>query len=106
MRRWIFVAVMVGIGSLSPRSAQAQVHGPLEVFNAGSLAVPFHHLLQAFAVRYPGVEPAQENSGSLAAARKLTELEKIPDVLAVADVDPERRPRVGQRTLEAGAVSA
>jgi molybdate/tungstate transport system substrate-binding protein len=29
--------------------------------------------------------PAQENSGSLEAARKLTELGKVPDVLAVAD---------------------
>lgn len=85
MRRWMVVAAMVGIGCLPPLSAQAQVHGPLEVFNAGSLAVPFHRLLQAFAVRYPGVEPAQENSGSLAAVRKLTELDRIPDVLAVAD---------------------
>jgi len=34
---------------------------------------------------HPGVEPAQESSGSLEAARKLTELGKIPDVLAVAD---------------------
>ena len=59
--------------------------GPLVVYNAGSLAVPFNRLLSAFASRHPGVKPAQENSGSLAAARKLTELGKIPDVLAVAD---------------------
>jgi len=61
------------------------VSGPLVVYNAGSLAVPFNRLLSAFASRHPGVKPAQENSGSLAAARKLTELGKIPDVLAVAD---------------------
>jgi len=73
----------VGLGT--PLWAQGSVSGPLEVYNAGSLAVPFNRLLNAFASRYPGVKPAQENSGSLAAARKLTELGKIPDVLAVAD---------------------
>lgn len=42
-------------------------------------------LLRAFQGANPGVRPAQESSGSLEAARKLTELGKIPDVLAVAD---------------------
>lgn len=58
---------------------------PLVVFTAGSLAQPFRDLLAAFAAAAPGVVPAQEASGSLEAARKLTELGKIPDVLAVAD---------------------
>lgn len=58
---------------------------PLVVYNAGSLSRPFAELLRAFAERHPGVVPAQENSGSLEAARKLTELAKIPDVIAVAD---------------------
>jgi molybdate/tungstate transport system substrate-binding protein len=59
--------------------------GPLVVFNAGSLAQPFRELLRAFRAKHPEVVPAQENSGSLEAARKLSELDKIPDVLAVAD---------------------
>jgi molybdate/tungstate transport system substrate-binding protein len=58
---------------------------PLVVFNAGSLAYPFKELLDAFSRAHPGVRPMQESSGSLEAARKLTELGKIPDVLAVAD---------------------
>jgi molybdate/tungstate transport system substrate-binding protein len=49
------------------------------------LAKPFSEALRSFKERNPGVRPAQENSGSLEAARKLTELGKIPDVLAVAD---------------------
>ena len=66
--------------------AQGQTpSGPLVVFNAGSLAKPFSDLLRAFKTKHPDVAPAQENSGSLEAARKLTELGKIPDVLAVAD---------------------
>ena len=66
------------------------------VYNAGSLARPFRELLEAFRAANPGVTPAQENSGSLEAARKLTELGKIPDVLAVADynvIDDLLRPR-------------
>lgn len=59
--------------------------GPLTVFNAGSLAGPFHDLLEAFAASHPGVTVAQENAGSLETARKLTELHRIPDVVGVAD---------------------
>jgi molybdate/tungstate transport system substrate-binding protein len=59
--------------------------GQLVVFNAGSLAKPFSELLAGFRERNPAVRPAQENSGSLEAARKLTELDKIPDLLAIAD---------------------
>jgi molybdate/tungstate transport system substrate-binding protein len=58
---------------------------PLVVFNAGSLAGPFRDLLTAFQATHASMVPAQENSGSLEAARKLTELGKVPDVLAVAD---------------------
>src|ERR1043166_9956646 len=66
----------------APLPAQS---GPLVVFNAGSLAYPFKQLLDAFSRLHAGVRPMQESSGSLEAARKLTELGKIPDVLAVAD---------------------
>jgi molybdate/tungstate transport system substrate-binding protein len=68
-----------------PIAAQETPHGPLVVFNAGSLAKPFSDLLRTFKARHPDVVPAQENSGSLEAARKLTELGKIPDVIGVAD---------------------
>lgn len=85
--RWGLVVVLGGVGSvIVPGSLEAQaVTGPLVVFNAGSLAAPFRELLQAFAARHPGLRVQQESSGSLEAARKLTELGKIPDVLGVAD---------------------
>jgi molybdate/tungstate transport system substrate-binding protein len=72
-------------GARTPANAQTSPTGPLVVFNAGSLAKPFNELLRAFKAKHPGVVPAQENSGSLEAARKLTELGKIPDVIGVAD---------------------
>jgi molybdate/tungstate transport system substrate-binding protein len=55
------------------------------VFNAGSLASPIGAAARAFERTRPGVRVLQESSGSLEAARKLTELGKVPDVLAVAD---------------------
>jgi len=70
---------------MEPVQAQERPSGDLVVFNAGSLAKPFNDLLRAFKARHPGIIPAQENSGSLEAARKLTELGKIPDVIGVAD---------------------
>jgi molybdate/tungstate transport system substrate-binding protein len=66
-------------------AAQERLSGPLIVFNAGSLAKPFSDLLKAFKAQHPDVAPAQENSGSLEAARKLTDLGKMPDVIGVAD---------------------
>ena len=81
----MLLPVLQGPGSAA--AAQDALTGPLIVFNAGSLARPFNDLLREFKRRHPEVETAQENSGSLEAARKLTELGKIPDVLAVADRD-------------------
>ena len=63
----------------------AQAPQRLTVFNAGSLGRPLREALDSFALREPGFEAAQENAGSLESARKLTELGKIPDVLALAD---------------------
>jgi len=56
------------------------------VFNAGSLARPLRAALDTFA-RREGVDFEQESAGSLESARKLTELGKIPDIIALADVE-------------------
>jgi molybdate/tungstate transport system substrate-binding protein len=81
----ILVSICWLTATLPRLEAQEEPGGPLVVFNAGSLAKPFNDLLKAFEARHPKVDPAQENSGSLEAARKLTDLGKIPDVLGVAD---------------------
>lgn len=80
--RWLIALLLAAPHNLA---AQDAVEGPLVVFNAGSLAKPFSELLKAFKDKHPDVVPAQENSGSLEAARKLTDLGKIPDVIGVAD---------------------
>jgi molybdate/tungstate transport system substrate-binding protein len=72
----------------SPLSGNAQESkGKLTVFNAGSLTASMADLLREFARLHPGVEPEQESSGSLDAVRKITELGKPCDVLALADYE-------------------
>ena len=56
----------------------------LTVFTAGSLARPVRAALDSFAAQ-TGARFALESAGSLETARKLTELGKIPDVIALAD---------------------
>jgi molybdate/tungstate transport system substrate-binding protein len=80
--RWLIALLLAFPTNLA---GQEVIEGPLLVFNAGSLTKPFNDLLKAFKDAHPDVVPAQENSGSLEAVRKLTDLGKIPDVIGVAD---------------------
>ncbi|HEX7978997.1 MAG TPA: substrate-binding domain-containing protein, partial [Gemmatimonadaceae bacterium] len=54
------------------------------VFTAASLAVPIRAALDTFA-RRTGAVVLQENGASLELARRITELHRVPDVLALAD---------------------
>jgi molybdate/tungstate transport system substrate-binding protein len=86
MRSCLWGTLLLVLAALAtPAAAQETAAGQLVVFNAGSLAKPFSELLRAFKDKYPQVTPAQENSGSLEAARKITDLGKVPDVIGVAD---------------------
>ena len=60
--------------------------GPLVVFTAGSLARPMRAVLDSFAAK-TGTRYELESAGSLETARKVTELGKIPDIIALADED-------------------
>ncbi|PLX97051.1 MAG: tungstate ABC transporter substrate-binding protein WtpA [Desulfuromonas sp.] len=55
------------------------------VFHAGSLSVPFAEIEQAFEAQYPQYDIQREASGSVAAARKVTDIKKPADVMASAD---------------------
>jgi len=58
--------------------------GRLVVFAAGSLARPLRAALDSFAAQ-TGTKADLETAGSLETARKVTELGKTPDVIALAD---------------------
>jgi molybdate/tungstate transport system substrate-binding protein len=75
-----------GRGDRADSTSGAAGDRVLVVYNAGSLARPLRAALDSFAAQR-GIEVQQENAGSLETARKLTELHKIPDVIALADYE-------------------
>ncbi len=60
-------------------------HDSLVIFHAGSLSVPFKHIVDAFSAKYPEISIQTEAAGSRTCARKITELNKKADILASAD---------------------
>src|SRR5688572_21535236 len=83
LSRWKWLALVAAF-ACSGEGTPAE--GPLVVFTAGSLARPMRTALDSFASQ-TGVRYELESAGSLGTARKLTELGKIPDVIALADED-------------------
>jgi molybdate/tungstate transport system substrate-binding protein len=83
MLRTICLAALV-VACTRDTDRNAADEGPLVVFNAGSLARPIRAALDSFAGR-EGVPFEQEQAGSLETARKITELGRVPDVIALAD---------------------
>jgi molybdate/tungstate transport system substrate-binding protein len=55
------------------------------MFHAGSLSVPFAEIEKVFEAKYPQYDVKREASGSVAAARKTTDLKRAADVMASAD---------------------
>jgi len=82
----IVLALIAGCGpapTAEPESAGLE--GTLTIFHAGSLTVPLKDLAEAFQAKHPGVSFETEASGSNAAARKISELEREADVMMSAD---------------------
>lgn len=59
--------------------------GDLIIFNAGSLSYPIKQLADTFHLMYPRVNILAEAAGSVACARKITDLHRECDILALAD---------------------
>ncbi len=75
-------AMLAGIAL--PEAAQA-ASVKLAVFAAGTLAVPFRALDEAFEKDNPAVEVQPQFGGSVKMAKQITELHQPADILAVAD---------------------
>lgn len=93
----LLVSAIVFSCSLSRKQkADNQV---ISVFHAGSLSVPLKNVAEAFEKENPGVKVQLEAAGSLACIRKITELNQVCDVLALADfslIDEMIIPKYGQ----------
>jgi len=70
--------------SATTSNTAVSTSGPLKIFCAGSLKIPFEHVAEVFKDKY-GVEVYIEASGSVMAVRKITDLKKVCDVVGVAD---------------------
>jgi molybdate/tungstate transport system substrate-binding protein len=62
-----------------------KLSGDLIIFHAGSLSVPMKEAAAAFMKLNPGVKVLLESAGSVASARKITDLNRPCDILASAD---------------------
>jgi molybdate/tungstate transport system substrate-binding protein len=80
------LGVLAAAAACGPRSDTKAENGPLVVYTAGSLSRPMRAALDSFAATEK-VAYQLESAGSLETARKLTELRKIPDIVALADED-------------------
>ncbi len=59
----------------------------ITVFHAGSLSVPLRIMAEEFEKQNPGVEVQLEATGSVACVRKITDLKRNCDVIALADCE-------------------
>ena len=81
----------LGVAALSlnlacARDASSSAAAPLVVYNAASITRPMRAVLDSFAFR-TGARYVQESASSLELVRKITELQSLPDVVALADPD-------------------
>ena len=84
MRPLGIVLLAASLGCARPSDADVSRGDTVVVFTAASLATSFRAALDSFA-RQTGVVVRQENGASIELARRITELHRVPDVVALAD---------------------
>ncbi|NTV18461.1 MAG: solute-binding protein, partial [Bacteroidales bacterium] len=77
------LAVSCRVGNKN--KTDAGLSGDLIIFHAGSLSMPFKAIADTFMRIHPNVKVLAEASGSIDAARKITELGRDCDIMASAD---------------------
>jgi molybdate/tungstate transport system substrate-binding protein len=81
--RTAFGAVVAMLAATGAACAAGPV--TLDVLGAGTLAVPFRAIAEAFGAKHPQVTVHAQFGGSVMMARRVTDLHQPADVLAVAD---------------------
>jgi len=77
--------VFVAAAMMLSLPANAESHGKVIVFHAGSLTVPFAKMEKIFESQNPGTDILREAGGSTKMARMISELNKPADIMASAD---------------------
>lgn len=81
----VFIFLFTGCKSKDKDKSDSEISGELVIFHAGSLTVPMHEIADSFNVQYPDVKVKMEASGSVDAARKISDLGREADLMASAD---------------------
>ncbi|MCX6248375.1 MAG: tungstate ABC transporter substrate-binding protein WtpA [Bacteroidetes bacterium] len=86
MRKVTFLlsAALMSFGLYGQQKSNS-LSGDLIIFHAGSLSVPFKEIAAEFNKAYPNVKVLMESAGSVASARKITDLNRPCDILASSD---------------------
>jgi molybdate/tungstate transport system substrate-binding protein len=86
LKKLFFVLAFILSGTFSCFSQKnAEISGDLVIFHAGSLSVPLKEVAAEFKKLHPQVNIQMEAAGSVASARKITDLNKPCDIMASAD---------------------
>jgi len=80
----LLTAVLIGF-IMNAQQKPTTISGDLIIFHAGSLSVPFKEIAAEFNKLYPDVKVLMESAGSVASARKITDLNRPCDILASSD---------------------
>jgi molybdate/tungstate transport system substrate-binding protein len=80
----LITAALMSISIFSQKKNDA-ISGDLIIFHAGSLSVPFKEIATEFNKLYPDVKILMESAGSVASARKITDLNRPCDIMASSD---------------------
>ncbi len=81
----ILCLVTAFAGCISSSSSSTNSKTDLIIFHAGSLSIPFEEYGKMYEKEHPNVKVQREVSGSIVCVRKITDLHRKADVLALAD---------------------
>jgi molybdate/tungstate transport system substrate-binding protein len=83
---WLLLTLLLVICfTLKAQKQMTTLSGDLIIFHAGSLSFPMKEIAAEFNKLYPKVKILSESAGSVASARKITDLNRPCDIMASAD---------------------
>ena len=85
IKTWFLFAACMAISFTGFGQKNTTLSGNLIIFHAGSLSVPLKEVAAEFKKLHPAVNIQMEAAGSVASARKITDLGKPCDIMASAD---------------------
>jgi len=80
-----FLFIFSVLMSFSCSNASSEIKETVTIFHAGSLSKPLREIKEAFHKEHPSIKILTEPDGSVACARKITDLNKDCDIILSAD---------------------